>query len=153
MKNVQYNFFKKMIFLAIFLAFSAASCMIAHGQVACSDDSGLLFCLRAQDRVNWLIDRTNDTMQPITLNCSKHIISTDYAYQSKLSYNVQYSTENNAACFRAMKIFNGLTQKYTLSNILPIECELIEGSKDYSLSSTRTICTMAVICSVLAVLS
>lgn len=126
-----------MFFLTLlFVIVANASCLPADGEVQCSDDSGLLLCLRAQDRVNWLIDTINETIPYLSLNCTQHVISNDRKWQSNVRLYVHYSTQNNAACYRALKIFADLTKTHLLSNVLPIEYETIEGSKDYSAAST-----------------
>lgn len=136
--------------LLLLVAISNASCLPADGVPQCSDDSGLLLCLRAQDRVNWLIDTTNETVPYLLLNCTRNVISNDYEWQSNVHLNVHYSTQNNAACYRAVKVFADLAKKHLLSNLLPIECEPIEGSKDYSAASTATYSFMALFLSVAA---
>ena len=122
--------------IAVFIAVAFSSCMKAYEQYTCADDAGLLLCLRAQDRVNWLIEEKNDTMQPLFLNCSQYIIANGIEWQSNLGVSVYFSTYLNAACYRAMKVFDSLLKKYQLNNTLPIECETIQGSKDYSTAST-----------------
>ena len=89
----------------VFLAFANCSCMKAYEQRTCADDAGLILCLRAQDRVNLLIQEKNDSLQPLLLNCSQHIIANDFEYQSNLGVSVYFSTYLNAACYRAMMVF------------------------------------------------
>ncbi len=120
-----------MIVLLFFAVSVLSSCAVTENGY-CADEVGLFLCLRAQDRVNWLIEKTNDSSPPLFLNCSRHIFSTDYKYQSKLGLNIFYSIQSNVECYLAMKLFNALVEKYSLKNVLPVECEVIEGSKDYS---------------------
>ncbi len=121
-----------MILLAVFLAFVNSSCLSAAGQFTCDDDSGLLLCLRAQDRVNWLIDRTNETLPYLNLNCSHNVIATDWSYQSRYHDNVYYSATNLDNCHTASVLFNSIVKKYFLTNVLPIECEEIEKKANTS---------------------
>lgn len=131
------------LLIVVFIAVATASCMKAKEQFRCADDAALILCLRAQDRTNWLIEKTNELMPPLFLNCSQHVISNGIEWQSHLGVDVYFSKENNAACYRAMKTFDNLVKKYALNNTLPIECEVIEGSNDYSSSSKVFLCSLA----------
>lgn len=134
------NFFRKqMIFLAVFFALVVSSCVPADGAFQCSDDSALLLCLRAQDRVNSLIETANISLPFLALNCTQHVISDDFEWQSALGLSVHYSTKNNANCYRAMELYNGLVRNYSITKYLPIECEYVQGS---SSTASFTSCSL-----------
>lgn len=114
--------------MILLLSFIQSVWAVCQGSNYCTDVTGLLLCLRAQDQVNALILNTNDSMPLLSLNCAAYSMSDDYHYNVKASQF--FSTKNNQNCLHAQKIYVGLLIKYSKKNLLAIDCETIDGVKD-----------------------
>ena len=121
-------------FLYLFLLeFCAAFCVQTNTLINCADITGFMICSKAQERVNWLLEKTKDSMQPLTLNCTQHVL----ADAALTAYQNRFSKKNNDACNSAAEIFENLLKKYSLTGILPIECEFASGFASSAFSQKK----------------
>ena len=114
--------------IIFFFSYVIALCSTDKIYFRCVDESGLFLCLRAQDQVNTLIQKINDSSVPLMeLNCTKFIVSDSSSFE-----RMQYSKKNNDACLTAQNLFDSLVEKHSLTKLLPIECENIDDPQNYS---------------------